>query len=90
DFDGQYRAERMFQVIILLFGIVGFIWGYICEQFSQTVYILLAGFTLSCVLTLPPWPMFRRKPLKWQKARPTAEDSKDATSQDKQKSKKKK
>ncbi|XP_061162689.1 signal peptidase complex subunit 1-like [Saccostrea cucullata] len=95
DYEGQKRAEQLFQVIIVLFGVVGFIWGYICQQFSQTMYILLAGFALSCILTLPPWPMFRRKPLQWQKARPEpAEDSgKDSTSsssQSSQKSKKKK
>ncbi|KAK2148806.1 hypothetical protein LSH36_481g00015, partial [Paralvinella palmiformis] len=37
DFDGQRRAEKTFQVIIVLFA-----------------------------LTLPPWPMYRRKPLSWQ------------------------
>jgi len=68
DFDGQRRAERIFQVIIALFAVVGFVWGYICQHFSQTVYILLAGFILSCILTLPPWPMYRKKPLKWQPA----------------------
>ncbi|XP_067140001.1 signal peptidase complex subunit 1 [Centruroides vittatus] len=69
DFDGQRRAERIFQTIIILFAVVGLIWGYICQQFSQTVYILGAGFLLSCLLTLPPWPMYRLKPLSWQKPR---------------------
>lgn len=69
DFDGQRRAERIFQTIIILFAVVGLVWGYICQQFSQTVYILGAGFLLSCLLTLPPWPMYRLKPLPWQKPR---------------------
>ncbi|XP_011444427.1 signal peptidase complex subunit 1-like [Crassostrea angulata] len=93
DYEGQKRAEQLFQVIIILFGVVGFIWGYICQQFSQTMYILLAGFALSCILTLPPWPMFRRKPLQWQKERPEpSSDQKEAStpSQTSQKSKKKK
>jgi len=75
DFEGQKQAERYFQVIILLFAIVGFVWGYICQQFSQTVYILFAGFILSCLLTLPPWPMYRRKPLKWQPAQHFPDDT---------------
>ncbi|KAL3860990.1 hypothetical protein ACJMK2_007083 [Sinanodonta woodiana] len=74
DFDGQKKAERYFQFIIILFAVVGFIWGYMCQQFSQTMYILIAGFTVSCLLTLPPWPMYRRKPLNWQKARAEVED----------------
>ncbi|XP_046562394.1 signal peptidase complex subunit 1-like [Haliotis rubra] len=88
DFDGQRRAEKTFQIIIVLFGAVGFVWGYICQQFSQTMYILLAGFALSCLLTLPPWPMYRRKPLQWQKPRPKA-DGDGANTQQKSKKKNK-
>ncbi|XP_071480778.1 signal peptidase complex subunit 1-like [Diadema setosum] len=69
DFKGQKLAEQIFQAIIVLFAVVGFIWGYVCEQFVQTVYILGAGFVLSCILTLPPWPMYRRNPVQWQKPR---------------------
>merc|ERR1711990_1080070 len=47
-----------------------------CQQFSQTMYILAAGFILSCLLTLPPWPMYRQKPLKWQPAREIVVDEK--------------
>ncbi|XP_076451701.1 signal peptidase complex subunit 1-like [Babylonia areolata] len=96
DFTGQKRAERTFQIIILLFGAVGFVWGYICQQFSQTMYILLAGVALSCILTLPPWSMYRKNPLQWQKARPevgTADNTSSAVapaSSNPQKSKKKK
>ncbi|KAI0219944.1 Signal peptidase complex subunit 1 [Lamellibrachia satsuma] len=89
DFDGQRRAERTFQVIIILFAVVGFIWGYICQQFSQTMYILCAGFLLSCVLTLPPWPIYRMKSLDWQKPKPT-EDSVDSSTASSNKSKGKK
>ncbi|KAL1780752.1 signal peptidase complex subunit 1 [Sigmodon hispidus] len=44
---------------------VGFIYGYVAEQFGWTVYIVMAGFAFSCLLTLPPWPIYRRHPLKW-------------------------
>ncbi|CAB3384351.1 Hypothetical predicted protein [Cloeon dipterum] len=67
DYDGQKRAENLSRLIITLFGVVGLVWGYIIQQFSQTVYILGAGFVLACLLTVPPWPMYRRKPLQWQK-----------------------
>jgi len=29
---------------------VGFVWGYVCQQFSQTILILLAGFVLACLV----------------------------------------
>ncbi|CAB0041290.1 unnamed protein product [Trichogramma brassicae] len=66
DYEGQARAERLSRIIVTLFGVVGFIWGYIIQQFSQTIYILGAGFVLAFIITVPPWPMYRRKPLDWQ------------------------
>ncbi|XP_057303938.1 signal peptidase complex subunit 1-like [Hydractinia symbiolongicarpus] len=66
DYEGQRKAERIYQVIITLFGIVGFIWGFTIQQLSATVYIVLGGFALSCLIVLPPWPFFRRDPLPWQ------------------------
>merc|ERR1711962_1202072 len=69
DFDGQARAENLSRTIVVLFGVVGLVWGYIIQQFSQTVYILGAGLVLATILTVPPWPLYRLKPLKWQKAR---------------------
>ncbi|CAL1535526.1 unnamed protein product [Lymnaea stagnalis] len=69
DFDGQKRAERYFQVIIIVFAVVGFIWGYITQLFSQTLYILFAGVIVSSILTLIPWGMYRKKPLPWQPPR---------------------
>lgn len=98
DFHGQKKAEKTFQLIILLFGAVGFVWGYVCQQFSQTMYILLAGVVLSCILTLPPWPMYRKNPLAWQKPKVKAGEGDNTSasspsstpSSQQQKSKKKK
>ena len=65
DYKGQKLAEQMFQGIILSSAIVGFIYGHLAEQFGWTVYIVMAGFAFSCLLTLPPWPIYRRHPFKW-------------------------
>ncbi|XP_059135650.1 signal peptidase complex subunit 1-like [Peromyscus eremicus] len=65
DYKGQKLAEQMFQGIILSSAVVGFIYRYVAEQFGWTVYIVMAGFAFSCLLTLPPWPIYRRHPLKW-------------------------
>ncbi|XP_038628709.1 signal peptidase complex subunit 1-like [Tachyglossus aculeatus] len=65
DYKGQKLAEQIFQGIILTSAVIGFIYGYLIEDFGWTVSIVMAGFVVSCVLTLPPWPMYRRHPLKW-------------------------
>ena len=59
DFVGQGRAEKLYQIIIVLFGVVGLVWGFMIQQFSQTVYILGAGLLLSSLLTIPPWGIYR-------------------------------
>ena len=38
-------------MISLLVQVVGFIWGYACQQFIQTVYILGAGVFLACIVS---------------------------------------
>lgn len=51
DFEGQGRAEKLSRIIITLFGTVGLVWGYIIQQFSQTVYILIAGVLLASIVS---------------------------------------
>ncbi|XP_012663097.1 signal peptidase complex subunit 1-like [Otolemur garnettii] len=65
DYKGQKLAEQMFQGIILFSVTVGFIHRYVAEYFRWTVCIVMAGFAFSCLLTLPPWPIYGRHPLKW-------------------------
>lgn len=67
DFKGQAKAERLSKIIITIFGIIGLVWGYIIEEFYHTLYILGVGVFISCILTLPPWPIFRRDEIKWQR-----------------------
>ncbi|XP_072506033.1 signal peptidase complex subunit 1 isoform X1 [Notamacropus eugenii] len=50
DYKGQKLAEQMFQGIILFSAVVGFIYGYVAEQFGWTVYIVMAGFAFSCLV----------------------------------------
>ncbi|EDS25841.1 signal peptidase complex subunit 1 [Culex quinquefasciatus] len=89
DFEGQGRAERLSRLIITLFGAVGLVWGYVIQQFSQTVYILIAGVLLASILTIPPWPIYRRKALNWQKPRPEAQVTTPGSEPESSKKKKK-
>jgi len=47
DFDGQRKAEKIFQTVILVFAGIGLAWGYSLERFSITVFTLTAGFVLA-------------------------------------------
>uniref|UniRef100_UPI00358F1C0B signal peptidase complex subunit 1 n=1 Tax=Myxine glutinosa TaxID=7769 RepID=UPI00358F1C0B len=78
DYRGQRLAEQIFQVVIITFAVIGFFWGYAVEHFGQTMYVVLAGFLLSCLLTLPPWGFYRRNPLPWRAARKVQEGSRVA------------
>lgn len=49
------------------FAVIGFVYGYKEERFSYAVIALAAGFLISCLCVLPPWPCYRKNPLPWQK-----------------------
>jgi len=75
-------------LIITLFGFVGLIFGAVIQQFSQTIYILAAGFVLALLITIPPYPLYRKKPLTWQKSRSqSSSESSEASSSKKTKQK---
>ncbi|XP_038611256.1 signal peptidase complex subunit 1-like [Tachyglossus aculeatus] len=69
DFEGQKLAERLFKAIILASAAIGFVSGYVAEQFCWTLSILAVGVVGSCLLVLPAWPLYRQHPLKWLPAR---------------------
>lgn len=73
DYQGQKLSEQIFQVFAVTFGLLGFIVGYVFQQLSYTMYVLGAGCLLGCLITIPPWPMYRRNPVSWQK--PKSEDA---------------
>ncbi|CAG9809999.1 unnamed protein product [Chironomus riparius] len=88
DFEGQAKAEKISRLIITLFGFVGLIFGAVIQQFSQTIYILAAGFVLALLITIPPYPLYRKKPLNWQKSRSqSSSESTEASSSKKTKQK---
>ncbi|KAK8388958.1 hypothetical protein O3P69_020723 [Scylla paramamosain] len=89
DFEGQKLAERLFQIIVVAFGVVGWLYGYYIQDFSMTVLTLGAGFLLACLVTLPPWPIYRRYPLKWAPSQDTS-STPSTSSQENTSSKKKK
>ncbi|VDK74561.1 unnamed protein product [Litomosoides sigmodontis] len=73
DFVGQRKAERIFQVILVLTALIGYGIGYVTQQLSYAIYTLCSGFILSCILVVPPWPYLRRNPIHWQPVQTTVQ-----------------
>ena len=65
DFKGQLHNERFFQILVVIFGLVGFVAGYIRGEFQITFLFLATGGGISAVVCLPDWPWWNRHPLEW-------------------------
>uniref|UniRef100_A0A0N5BV14 Signal peptidase complex subunit 1 n=1 Tax=Strongyloides papillosus TaxID=174720 RepID=A0A0N5BV14_STREA len=65
DFHGQQKAERIYEIIIVMSAIIGFFIGFFTQQISHMVFSIGFGFALSCIVVLPPWPCFRKHPVQW-------------------------
>ena len=50
DFKGQLHCERAFQILVILFGLIGFIVGYLQQDFRLTFYFLATGGGISAVV----------------------------------------
>eukprot|EP00457_Paulinella_chromatophora_P006309 gb/GEZN01006327.1/.p1 GENE.gb/GEZN01006327.1/~~gb/GEZN01006327.1/.p1 ORF type:complete len:521 (+),score=62.42 gb/GEZN01006327.1/:103-1665(+) len=66
DWEGQRRADKIFQTLCTLSGIFGYIHGYKAGSFFIVSIYVLAGALLSAILILPPWKSYRSHPLPWQ------------------------
>ncbi|CAF3443285.1 unnamed protein product [Rotaria socialis] len=80
DFDGQKLAERLFQLIIILFASIGFFGAYVLQQFSIAVYSVLFGAFISVLFILPPWPIYRKNPIEWQTDMNSSKENKNNSS----------
>jgi len=52
DYEGQKLAEQLFYWIILSFGAVGWVIGYIQQDFAVVFYAWLVGVVLSVIVSL--------------------------------------
>jgi signal peptidase complex subunit 1 len=51
DYEGQRLAELLFHWIICSFGAVGWVIGYLAQDFYQTFYVWLAGVVISVIVS---------------------------------------
>ncbi|GAM28987.1 hypothetical protein SAMD00019534_121630, partial [Acytostelium subglobosum LB1] len=50
DFEGQKLSEKLYQYIIILFGIIGWIAGFIKQSFQITFYFVVAGTLIALIV----------------------------------------
>jgi len=70
DYEGQKLAEDLFYYIILIFGAIGWIYGYFQQDFAYVFYAWSVGMVTSVVLCVPDWPFFNRHPVQWLESVP--------------------
>lgn len=49
DYQGQGRAELLYEIIILVCTIGGAVGAFVAQKFSYALYSHLAGFILACI-----------------------------------------
>jgi signal peptidase complex subunit 1 len=55
DFEGQKLAEQIFYVVIIAFGGVGWVVGFLQQDFTIVFQAWLVGVILSVIVGSPPW-----------------------------------
>eukprot|EP00287_Rhodomonas_sp_CCMP768_P013031 CAMPEP_0196738254 /NCGR_PEP_ID=MMETSP1091-20130531/15715_1 /TAXON_ID=302021 /ORGANISM="Rhodomonas sp., Strain CCMP768" /LENGTH=94 /DNA_ID=CAMNT_0042082215 /DNA_START=9 /DNA_END=293 /DNA_ORIENTATION=- len=61
DMEAQRFCEQLYQAIILIFSVAGFIVGYFMESFRITVYAVFGGVCIASAICVPDWGIFAGK-----------------------------
>ncbi|CAM1510319.1 Fc.00g006540.m01.CDS01 [Cosmosporella sp. VM-42] len=65
DFGGQKLAEQLATVLLVASGWLAFVVGYFLQDIKLAVYVGLAGTVSTFLVVVPPWPFFKRQPVRW-------------------------
>lgn len=65
DFEGQKRADRFNSYILISSTVIALIAGYVLQSMILTFGIYGAGVLASCLVVVPPWPMYNQHPVTW-------------------------
>ena len=65
DYKGQELAENIYQIVILIFGVIGWIYGYVLNDLTHSFQVWCVGVAVACIIAIPSWPCFNRNPVKW-------------------------
>eukprot|EP01129_Flabellula_baltica_P013003 TRINITY_DN5971_c0_g1_i1.p1 TRINITY_DN5971_c0_g1~~TRINITY_DN5971_c0_g1_i1.p1 ORF type:complete len:117 (-),score=25.90 TRINITY_DN5971_c0_g1_i1:63-413(-) len=65
DFQGQKEAKSLFKTIITIAGVIGWILGFIQQNFLSTAIIVIAATAGACFVCVPPYERFRQNQIQF-------------------------
>jgi len=66
DFEGQKFVETFTVSVVSSTSFIGFILGYLLQDYDLMRNLIFAGILASVVVTLPSWPFLKRNPIEWR------------------------
>ena len=66
DFEGQKFVETFTVSVVSSTSSVGFVLGYLLQDYNLMRNLIFAGIVASVVVTLPSWPFLKRNPIEWR------------------------
>jgi hypothetical protein len=69
--EGQVRAERLYQIIVVVPSVIGFFHGFYLQSFFVTFKWWLVGAVAAGLVAVPSWPLFLADKVHWQPMPPT-------------------
>ncbi|KAN0060611.1 hypothetical protein ACQY0O_007269 [Thecaphora frezii] len=65
DFEGQRLADRIYQEILIMVSVAGFVFGYFLQSMPVCMGAFSAALVVSLLAVVPPWPMLNRYHVQW-------------------------
>lgn len=65
DYEGQKLVKNISQTLVIVGAALGLIVGFLAQDLKYTLYIFAGACLLTFLITLPPYPQYRRHSLKW-------------------------
>ena len=91
DFEGQKFVETFTVSVVSSTSLVGFILGYLLQDYDLMRNLIFAGILASMVVTLPSWPFLKRNPIEWREIddeHPSAKEEDEIEEEDDEEAKK--
>ena len=71
DFEGQRLASKLMSIMLWSAVVVAVPVGLFHHTFVASLIVMVVAAVLTCIVVLPPWPMYNKHPLKYLPAEQT-------------------